>query len=101
MARVFITGSADGLGRATAQTLLGDGHEIIVHARSAERLTAVNDLIGRGASAVVGDLADLDRTRALADEVNQHGLAPLDALEESRSRLWTAASTIDRTCGPR
>ena len=37
MARVFITGSADGLGRATAQTLLGDGHEVIVHARSAER----------------------------------------------------------------
>ena len=33
MARVFITGSADGLGRATAQTLLGDGHEVIVHAR--------------------------------------------------------------------
>ena len=73
MARVFITGSADGLGRATAQTLLGDGHEVIVHARSAERLTAVNDLIGRGASAVVGDLADLDQTRALADQVNQLG----------------------------
>ena len=60
MARIFITGSADGLGRAAAQTLLGDGHEVIVHARSAERLAAVNDLIGRGASAVIGDLADLD-----------------------------------------
>jgi len=54
MARVFITGSAAGLGRAVAQTLLGDGHEIIVHARSAKRLTAVNDLVGRAASAVVG-----------------------------------------------
>ena len=73
MAHVFITGSADGLGRATAETLLGDGHEVIVHARSAERLTAVNDLIGGGASAVVGDLADLDQTRALADQVNDLG----------------------------
>jgi NAD(P)-dependent dehydrogenase (short-subunit alcohol dehydrogenase family) len=53
--------------------LLGDGHEVIVHARSAERLTAVNDVIARGASAVVGDLADLDQTRAVADQVNQLG----------------------------
>jgi NAD(P)-dependent dehydrogenase (short-subunit alcohol dehydrogenase family) len=73
MARIFITGSADGLGRAAAQTLLGDGHGVIVHARSAERLAAVNDLIGRGASAVVGDLADLYQTRAVADQVNHLG----------------------------
>jgi NAD(P)-dependent dehydrogenase (short-subunit alcohol dehydrogenase family) len=73
MARIFITGSADGLGRATAQTLLGDGHEVIVHARSAERLAAVKDLIGRGASAVAGDLADLDQTRAVAEQVNELG----------------------------
>jgi NAD(P)-dependent dehydrogenase (short-subunit alcohol dehydrogenase family) len=73
MARIFITGSADGLGRAAAETLLGDGHEVIVHARSAERLAAVNALIGRGASAVVGDLADLDQTRAVADHVNRLG----------------------------
>jgi len=78
MARIFITGSADGLGRAAAQTLLGDGHEVIVHARSAERLAAVNDLIGKGASAVVGDLAELNQTRAVADQVNQ--LGPLDAV---------------------
>jgi NAD(P)-dependent dehydrogenase (short-subunit alcohol dehydrogenase family) len=73
MARIFITGSADGLGRAAAVTLLCDGHEVIVHARSAERLAAVNDLIGRGASAVVGDLADLDQTRAVAEQVNRLG----------------------------
>jgi NAD(P)-dependent dehydrogenase (short-subunit alcohol dehydrogenase family) len=61
MARIFITGSADGLGRAAAQTLLSDGHEVIVHTRSAERRAAVNDLIDRGASAVVGDLAGWTR----------------------------------------
>ncbi len=73
MARIFITGSADGLGRAAAETLLGDGHEVIVHARSAERLAAVSDLIDGGASAVVGDLADLDQARAVADQVNRLG----------------------------
>ena len=78
MARIFITGSADGLGRAAAQTLLGYGHEVIVHARSAGRLAAVNDLIDQGASAVVGDLADVNQTRAVADQVNQ--LGHLDAV---------------------
>ena len=73
MARIFITGSADGLGRAAAQTMLEDGHKVIVHARSAKRLAAVNDLSGHGASAAVGDLADLDQTRAVADQVNQLG----------------------------
>jgi NAD(P)-dependent dehydrogenase (short-subunit alcohol dehydrogenase family) len=77
MARVFITGSADGLGRAAAETLLGEGHQVVVHARSAERLARVGALVDRGASAVVGDLADLDQTRAVADQVNR--LGPLDA----------------------
>ena len=73
MARIFITGSADGLGRAAAESLLGGGHEVILHARSTERLAAVDDLISRGASGIVGDLADLDQTRAVADQVNQLG----------------------------
>ena len=64
MARVLITGSADGLGLAAAETLLGDGHEVIVHARGAERLPEL------GTAGVVGDLADQDQTRALADQVN-------------------------------
>jgi hypothetical protein len=38
---------------------------------------------------------------AVRAEVSEHGMAPLDALEGARSRLWSAASTIDRTCGPR
>jgi len=78
MARVLITGSADGLGRAAAETLLGNRHEVIVHARSAKRLAAVEPLLGRGASAVVGDLSDVDETRSVADQVNL--LGPVDAV---------------------
>ena len=73
MAHVFITGSADGLGRAAAQTLLDDGHEVIVHARSTERLASVRDLLERGAAAVVGDLSDLEETRGVAAQVNRLG----------------------------
>jgi NAD(P)-dependent dehydrogenase (short-subunit alcohol dehydrogenase family) len=66
------TGSADGLGRAAAQTLLNDGHEVVVHARNRDRLTAVRDLLDRGAAAVVGDLR-LEETRGLARDVNRLG----------------------------
>jgi NAD(P)-dependent dehydrogenase (short-subunit alcohol dehydrogenase family) len=71
--RVFITGCADGLGRATAQTLLERGHEVVVHARNNDRLTAVRDLLDRGAAAVVGDLSDLAQTRGVAEQVNRLG----------------------------
>jgi NAD(P)-dependent dehydrogenase (short-subunit alcohol dehydrogenase family) len=71
--RVFITGSADGLGRAAAQTLLEQGHEVVVHARNRDRLTAVRDLLDRGAAAVVGDLSDTDETRDVAGQVNRLG----------------------------
>ena len=73
MAHVFITGSADGLGRAAAQTLLEHGHEVVVHARNRDRLTALRDVMDRGAAAVVGDLSDLDETREVASQVNQIG----------------------------
>ena len=41
MKRILITGSTDGVGRATAEALLGDGHQVVVHARTPARLAAV------------------------------------------------------------
>ena len=73
MARVFITGSTDGLGRAAANTLLDDGHEVVVHARNGNRLAVLHDLPDRGTIAVVGDLSDLEETRDVADHVNRIG----------------------------
>jgi NAD(P)-dependent dehydrogenase (short-subunit alcohol dehydrogenase family) len=73
MPRIFITGSADGLGRATAETLLAEGNEVVVHARSQQRLHALQDLLDRGAYAVVGDLSNLEQTRSVADQANQIG----------------------------
>ncbi len=36
---------------------------------------------------------------AVRAEVNQRGLAPLDAVEDARLHLWIAASGLIRTCG--
>ena len=73
MARVFVTGSADGLGRLAAQTLLDGGAQVVVHVRNDDRLEAVRDLVERGADVVVGDLADLEQTRDIAGAVNRLG----------------------------
>jgi NAD(P)-dependent dehydrogenase (short-subunit alcohol dehydrogenase family) len=78
MSRVLVTGAADGLGRLTAQTLLGEGHRVVVHVRSERRLTAVKDLLSQNAEAVVGDLGDLEQTRGVADQVN--ALGPIDVV---------------------
>jgi GTP-binding protein EngB required for normal cell division len=40
-------------------------------------------------------------TEAVASEVSQRGLAPLDELEAARGRLWTAVSTLERRCAER
>jgi NAD(P)-dependent dehydrogenase (short-subunit alcohol dehydrogenase family) len=78
MARVLITGSTDGLGRATAEDLSARGHEVVVHARNADRLPALDDLTRGGASTVVGDLVDPGETRKLAEQVN--ALGPMDVV---------------------
>lgn len=71
--RVFITGSADGLGHAAAKTLLSQGHEVFVHVRSKERLSAVDDLVAGGAIATIGDLASFSETQDLAQQLNNLG----------------------------
>lgn len=77
-ARVFITGSSDGLGRAAATTLLAEGHDVVVHVRSKSRLSAVQELVDRGAVTTIGDLSDLAQIRDLAAQVNAIG--PMDAV---------------------
>lgn len=73
MRRVFITGSTDGLGRGAAETLIKEGHQVILHARFRERAAALADLVPRAAGVVIGDLASAVQTRSLADQVNKLG----------------------------
>lgn len=78
MAQVFVTGSAAGLGRAAAAALIEQQHEVVVHARNAERLVEVRELIECGARSVLGDLANVQDVRAVAEQVN--GFGRMDAV---------------------
>ena len=73
MARVFVTGSTDGLGRAAAQTLIAQGHEIVLHARSRERAAAHADLAPCSTGVAIGDLRSAVETRKIAEQVNAIG----------------------------
>ena len=73
MASIFITGSADGLGRMAARLLIAEGHRVVLHARNAQR--ALDAMAGApGAdSALVGDLSRLDEMRSVALQANALG----------------------------
>lgn len=73
VASVFITGSTDGLGHAAAESLLGGGHRVVLHARSAERAKSIGGLVSRSAGIVVGDLRSVREIRSIADQVNAIG----------------------------
>ena len=73
MARVFITGSTDGLGLAAARSLTRDGHEVVLHARSAQRASDAKDIASQASAVVVGDLGSAEATRAIAEQVNAIG----------------------------
>jgi NAD(P)-dependent dehydrogenase (short-subunit alcohol dehydrogenase family) len=71
--RIFITGSTDGLGRAAARSLLDDGHDVVLHARSADRASALADLAPRSLAVVTGDLRSAAEVRSIAAQVNALG----------------------------
>lgn len=71
--RIFITGSADGLGLAAARSLIAQGHAVVLHARSAERAASFGRLADQALGVVVGDVSSAAETRALADAVNAIG----------------------------
>ena len=73
MAIVLITGSTDGLGRAAAQSLLDQGHRVVLHARSTDRAAALGELASRSEGVVIGDLQSGAETRTIADQVNAIG----------------------------
>ena len=75
--RILVTGSTDGIGRETAQALVRSGHRVVVHARTGERANDARAAIP-GAAVLVGDLASLDETRALAEAARRQG--PYDAV---------------------
>ena len=73
MAKIFITGSADGLGRLAAESLVNQGHQVVLHARNKERALEAHRQVPKAEKVLIADLADLEETKDLADQVNELG----------------------------
>jgi NAD(P)-dependent dehydrogenase (short-subunit alcohol dehydrogenase family) len=91
MSRILVTGSTEGLGRLAAESLLSQGHDVVVHARNQKRATVLEPLIDRGAQIVIGDLADRDAVREVAVKLN--AARPLDAIIHNAG-VWSGMSVM-------
>ena len=73
MARIFITGSADGLGQLAAQKLVNKGHKVVLHARSEQRGLEALAKVPGAEKVLAADLSSMEETKQLANDVNQLG----------------------------
>lgn len=73
MARIFITGSSDGLGQLAGISLLDQGHQVVLHARNKRRAEDVKKAAPEAEAILIGDLSSIDETKSLADDVNALG----------------------------
>jgi NAD(P)-dependent dehydrogenase (short-subunit alcohol dehydrogenase family) len=78
MAKVFITGSSDGLGLHAAKRLVADGHEVVLHARNNKRAGDAWKALSKATEVVVGDFNALADIHAVARQAN--ALGPFDAV---------------------
>jgi NAD(P)-dependent dehydrogenase (short-subunit alcohol dehydrogenase family) len=74
MARVFVTGSSDGLGKMAAQLLLEQGHSVVLHARSEQRARDARAAVPQAETVLIADLSSIKQTHALANQVNALGV---------------------------
>ena len=73
MARVFITGSSDGLGLMAARLLIDQGHEVVLQGRNEARSRDALAAAPGARRVVSGDLSTIAGARTVADEVNKFG----------------------------
>ena len=68
---ILITGATDGIGLEAARRLVADGHRVLLHGRSADKLDRVEaELSAQGTvERYRADLSDLPQVEALADAV--------------------------------
>ena len=92
MTRIFITGSADGLGQLSAKSLIEEGHGVVLHARNAERGRDAIKKNPEAEAVVTGDLSNMEETKNLADQVNR--LGTFDVVIHNAGVYQTSAKQI-------
>ena len=73
MAKVFITGSSEGLGFMVGRLLAEQGHGVVLHARSQARGQATRAALPQAQAVLVGDLSTLAVMRDVAEQANAWG----------------------------
>jgi len=73
MARIFITGSADGLGQMAAASLVKQGHQVVLHARNNQRGHHAKERVPGAERVLIADLSSMEETKNLAEEANATG----------------------------
>ena len=92
MARVFITGSADGLGFLSAKSLIEKEHKVVLHARNKKRADETFNKLPNAENILTGDLSNIEETIKLAEQVNALGL--FDAVIHNAGVYRTSANEI-------
>ncbi|HEX7334051.1 MAG TPA: SDR family NAD(P)-dependent oxidoreductase, partial [Pyrinomonadaceae bacterium] len=92
MAKIFITGSADGLGQLAAKALIAQGHQVVLHARNETRAQQAMDQSPGAEGVVTADLAISDDTKELAAKVN--ALGTFDAIIHNAGVYHDSAQQI-------
>lgn len=73
MARIFITGSSDGLGSRAAKALVQRGHQVTLHARNAQRAKDAEAACPGAAGTMIADLSSTEEVKKLAESLNKSG----------------------------
>jgi NAD(P)-dependent dehydrogenase (short-subunit alcohol dehydrogenase family) len=73
MARIFVTGSADGLGLLTGRRLAERGHRVVLHARDERRADAVFTAVPGLEGVIVGDVSTIAVMSEVATDANASG----------------------------
>ena len=73
MARIFITGSSEGLGIMAGQLLVEQGHQVVLHARNAMRAADARRALPEAEAVVEGDVSTLAAMRSVAEQANRIG----------------------------
>lgn len=73
MARIFITGSSDGIGLHTAQRLVSSGHSVVLHARNEKRAADTRSACPQAEDILIADLRNISDIKSLAEQANKKG----------------------------
>ena len=66
---ILITGATDGIGLLTARTLAAEGHKVLLHGRSADKLATAARKVGGDPETFRADLSRPDEVEQLASDV--------------------------------